>query len=314
MRYIDFKTRKRREPYGYGIVEYFSIYTYEYSEAFLSFFGSFSLLVTFLSVCFPWFGYTSDTVELGMRHYIPPHSYRLLGNDGSSFVVTMPTSQEELVHLTHVMQLDERVVLEDSVTDRSCFRGIDLDPQYGRSGVYVIRKEGHIVGEGTLLVTPYRYFHNRLYLKKVGEELLVCSLADLYNNEQVSYLIEIGGLCILPKYRQLGVASKLVTDIFIPTIHWLVEKTSEPVLVLCSAEGALLDSMFLRVHTAMQEGVSGYRKSIRISEKVDKYLGKVTSEALFTPYMAQKMQLKRVDDVFDDTLGPVFATIINCKN
>lgn len=235
-------------------------------------------------------------------------TYLIQDKAGQKWPVTTVTTPKELLAISKSLQLDSRIAVQDTAKRRSCLKGISLDSTVSSSQIFCIKKEGQPIGIATLLVSPRAHFDHCLTFKMRGSKLIVKPLPHLYPlSTTTQFLVEVGWLNILPKYRGRGLGIALISEVVVPAIKKIIHSANDPVLVICSAEGTSgkqINQLTLRAFNQYREK---QQSSLSITHFIRSCLGQTSSDALFTPYMAEKMDLKRLEGVFNLSLGPVFA-------
>lgn len=219
------------------------------------------------------------------------------------FSVIPVYSIEELSHVPKDIRLDYRIKKEDTEQSLSCLRGIALDPNFTRAQIFLINDGNACIGISTLFVVPYKNLINDVYFKKIDKKLIPQSFSKLFDVQPGSFVIETGLMKILPQYRKKKLGKAVLSGILIPAIKELCSLSRKEIILKFSAAGC--------ADKATQELLFKSSGEISISKEMEACLGKVHSEAMFTSMQAGRMQLKPLPDVFNRSLGPVFAKVIS---
>lgn len=130
---------------------------------------------------------------------------------GKSFDVIPVHSLEDLNAIPKELGLDYRVTQEDTKKTRSCLKGIEKDNEYVRSQVFAIKDGESVIGVATLIVTPYRYFSEKLCLALENNTIVFRSFKEeLQLNDPDSFILEPGWLHLLPEYRDKNLDTQLL--------------------------------------------------------------------------------------------------------
>ena len=241
-----------------------------------------------------------------------PSSIDIYDREGTRYTISPVTSLSELLSLPEPLLLDRRIAVQDDEENRSCFLGASLDPHFNRSLVFFLRADTTIVGVATLLVSPSHIASKRKYFIESEDTLRVQPFGSVFPLfHQDTFLVEVGWVQVLPQHRSKGIGAALIVKAIIPLIQQLITIAPRDIIVLCSAQGAssqeMQETLLLILHSAAEKSES----DIRITPPLRYFVGRVNSEALFTPATAQKLGLKRLENAFDYTLGPVFANVFH---
>jgi hypothetical protein len=240
---------------------------------------------------------------------ILPKIVQVQDNEGKIFSVTPVRVSEDLARVSQGLGLDYRTKKEDTEQSLSCFRGIELDPNFTRSQVFLINDGSTCVGVATLFAIPYKNLTREIYFKKNGGKLLAQPFSELFPVRPNSFVIETGWMQILPQYRHKKLGEAVLAHVLLPTIEKLCSQSKEEIVVKCSAAGCADKITRQRLFKVAHEFLLTDTKEIPISLAMEPTLGQVNPEALFTSNQSG-VRLNRLSEVFNFSLGPVFAKVI----
>lgn len=222
----------------------------------------------------------------------------------SFFSITSINSLEDLANLPKELILDYRLTFKDTNEDRSCLKGIDLDPEYNRSQLFVIKKDAQIIGICTLFYVPYKQLPKKTYITLEKSRLISKSILELlkFDNPD-TFVIEVGWFQLLTEYQNQNLGTKIVFQFLIPKIKKLIAKTSTDFFLLCSASG-LIDHKVRKIMAEQLKTLT--TEGVEIPKEELSKLGKINPKAVFTSITATKIGLMLWDNVFNQSLGPVY--------
>ncbi len=231
-------------------------------------------------------------------------SKQIVFNLDSFFSITSINSLEDLANLPKELVLDYRLTFKDTNEDLSCLKGIELDPEYNRSQLFVIKKDAQIIGICTLFYIPYKQLQKKTYITLEKSRLISKSILELLKiHNPDTFVIEPGWFQLLPEYQNQSLGTKIVFQFLIPKIKNLIAKTSTDLFFLCSASG-LIDHKVRKIMAEQLKTLT--TEGVAIPKEELSKLGKINSKAVFTSITAQKMGFILLDNIFNNSLGPVY--------
>jgi hypothetical protein len=229
---------------------------------------------------------------------------------GKKIDVIPLSSIKDFSNIPDELGMDYRVSKHDTSESLSFLKGLDVDPNYRRSQIFLIKDGKSIIGLSTILITPFKHLSKMGFIKdRVNNNSVVLkSIAEILNiKTSNTYIITLGWLKISPKYRGKKIAKTTVCNVILPTVKKIISTYNKynNFITLCSATG-LADSNNKRQFKSKWLN-SLNKKSEATIELANKHLlGQVHPEAQFTFFMARNNKFKKLSDVYNFSFGPVF--------
>jgi len=220
-------------------------------------------------------------------------------------------SPTDLDSMLKELIMDYRISKKDTNDSLSFLKGIEVDPNYRRSQLFIIKDDKSIIGVSTIIITPFKHISKIVFLKKTDKkkEFVFKSIKEILNiNYQESYIIELGWFQLLPKYRGKKIAKNTVAQVLIPLIKKLVLTNFEnkKFIIMCSVSG-LANPMLKKQIKSKIDNYLENKGNAKIQISDDSFLGKVHPNAKFTSFMSEKNDFKKLTSIYNFGLGPVFA-------
>lgn len=237
-------------------------------------------------------------------------SIRVQNNEEKSFEIIPVNSVEDLDAIPQEVHFDYRVTKKDTEKSRSCLKGIALDFDHVRSQIFAIKDGSSTIGLATLIVTPFKYLHQKGLLRVDDNKVYLSSLREMLDiNDEDTFVIDLGWFNLLAQYRNKKLGQAVLHKVLVPTIEHLAKTVynDKKVLLFCSPRGCLNGKTWKSIHEIWQTNLAGERIEIEVSGATNFHnmLGEVYPDSKFTEVMAERFNFERLPG-YSFTLGPVF--------
>jgi hypothetical protein len=227
--------------------------------------------------------------------------YVIYDCDKKPYTVCSASSYQELKNLKG-LYLDRRIAQQSDDWQS----GVRPDLDHSRFQVFLLKDKAEVIGLTTLFVVPYKNFSKQGYLRLKNGVVSVTPLTEILETRNPNTLmLECGFTQLLPAYRSKKLGLAAISSVVVPTALELIKAFQGDVIVFSSAQGVGSEQLFRRIRNNWNQFLEG-KCQREISIPMED-LGKVAPQAKFTEKAARSLGLKRLDDVYNFRLGPVFV-------
>lgn len=231
--------------------------------------------------------------------------------EGKNFGVVTVSSPQDLEQVPENIGIDQRIKTENTDSELACFNGLALDPEHTRTQVYLVYDKSSCIGVATLLVTPYKNLTQDIYFKKDNNTLKALPFSKLFAMSDNTFVIEAGWMSVLPEYRGKGLGKAIFSQVLLPAFKKLYAQAPNQIVMKCSVTGHASMELEKRISEISDKYFSTGESETYITPEIANELGQIDPEAEFTKVQAMKMNMQQLSEVYNTSLGPVFATKVS---